>query len=466
MTMFSTIEHMQDSFNSRDICLRKEYFGLLVWNRLHDCYYSVNDKNIAKIIPIVVADTGDMKLLNAYPGLESELAALGIAKGIRQVHREKQERLSAPLDIYLDFTWRCNLHCRNCYNRDRPPISMNTKQIEYLLNEFQSIGVMRVHLAGGEPFLELTNLKTYLKTTKQLGIGASVNSNGTIFSEKIGQTLFENDLVSITFSLDGPDASSHDVLRNRGAYARSVDTIAKTTRLKKEAQSKTRIQVKSIWTQDTPITYFEELILQAIRLNVDVMQFHNPERCIFHKKGYYSINPKGYYDRLSLISELKEKYRDLIRIWNVWNPVNGCEQIGLNDMNGCIGGQELIAINPDGSISPCLMNQYRLGNLFKDWGGSFSAFWDSPELSNFQKKAKIKNEYCNDCQTYSSCRGGCKTRIIVERNELAERGAITLEMMNKGIDPLCPRKNKITIIPKKDVPFLKYFTPIRMAHSL
>lgn len=31
-------------------------------------------------------------------------------------------------------------------------------------------------------------------------------------------------------------------------------------------------------------------------------------------------------------------------------------------MRGCIGGQELLTINPDGRITPCLMNDTELGD--------------------------------------------------------------------------------------------------------
>lgn len=47
-------------------------------------------------------------------------------------------------------------------------------------------------------------------------------------------------------------------------------------------------------------------------------------------------------------------------------------------MRGCIGGQELLAINGDGRIMPCLMNHYVLGNYYDI--GTLIEFWDSSEV--------------------------------------------------------------------------------------
>ena len=95
------------------------------------------------------------------------------------------------------------------------------------------------------------------------------------------------------------------------------------------------------------------------------MKFANPERCVFHENGYYGKKADKYYKNMEIIRILKEKYDKDLLITQITSPVNNCLDVGLPNMKGCIGAQELIAISCRGEISPCLMNLTPLGNIFE-----------------------------------------------------------------------------------------------------
>ena len=121
-------------------------------------------------------------------------------------------------------------------------------------------------------------------------------------------------------------------------------------------------------------------------------------------------------------------------------------------MKGCIGAQELIAINAKGDITPCLMNNYYLGNV-KDYQ-SISEVYKSEKMKNYYKK--IKNYNCDGCDYHSQCRGGCQVRKIVQYGEIKDK------------DPLCPRNNKRIVdeILEKKTSEFKKFNKITVVHSL
>ena len=98
-------------------------------------------------------------------------------------------------------------------------------------------------------------------------------------------------------------------------------------------------------------------------------------------------------------------------------------------MEGCIGAQELIAINCKGEVTPCLMNDTYLGNIFKV--DSIREIYNSPEINNYYEK--IRDYECKGCNYHEKCRGGCQVRKIVEYGEI------------KGNDPICPVRNNIKI---------------------
>ena len=120
---------------------------------------------------------------------------------------------------------------------------------------------------------------------------------------------------------------------------------------------------------------------------------------------------------------------------------------------------------------PCLMNKYDLGNLFWEWDGDFGKFWSHSErLAEFQGAVTIVDPHCDDCHVYAQCRGGRKTRIIVENRRENETDLKLQDMA--GYDPYCAEdfvvKNPGFVLPTKRQNYydLKHFRQIFVAHSL
>lgn len=457
------------NFNTKKlVVVRHEHFGFIIWSQKLDKYFLPSSTEIEKTIQDIISGKTKIDLLNN--NLRKELDDIGFNGIIRTVNFPLESRISVPLDCYFDYTSVCNLKCNYCYDRNSDNSTMTNEQIEHVLNELAKNGIMRTHLAGGEPMAFPNKLETYLKTAKKLGIGSSINSNGTLLKERVLEIIFENNPVSLTFSVDGHNNVEHDKFRGNGTFKKVTSAIKLAVNYKKQVQSNTRIQLKAVWMPDTPKKYLEELVLYAIRNGADVMQFHNPERCVFHDKGFYRNNIDQYYINAQFINQLKNKYVYDIQIWNIWNPVVGCEDIGIPNMNGCIGGQELLTIKPNGDLFPCLMNPYSFGNLFSDWNGDLRKFWrESDKLSNFNSIIHKIDDDCDSCSFYTKCRGGSKTRIIVQ-NKLSSNEEVKLSHFI-GKDPLCPkeyieRNPNINYVKKYSRKEMKYFKGITVSHSL
>ncbi|MNW56497.1 pyrroloquinoline quinone biosynthesis protein PqqE [compost metagenome] len=123
-------------------------------------------------------------------------------------------------------------------------------------------------------------------------------------------------------------------------------------------------------------------------------------------------------------------------------------------LKGCIGGQELLTVNPDGRITPCLMNDTLLGN-YQEWGSIRDFYNNSDELNHYLSKIQNNSE-CNLCEIYEQCRGGCQVRKIVEYRDIT------------GRDPYCPKnleRNDLKEITEiKEI--TKFFKTINVFHSL
>lgn len=459
--------------------IRHEHLGLLIWSPKLDSYF-LSDKDVETVIKQVLfrkkAKAESRELFEDVPqDLTDDLITIGFGGAVREISNSLEHRLSSPLDVYFDYTQACNLRCGYCYNFgvDRT-VTMPNDKIEKVFIEMSGNGIMRTHLAGGEPMINFEGLRTYLETATNLGMNASVNSNGTVLTEKILDLIFANDVITLTFSLDGHNSQVHDRYRGKGNFEKTRSGAIMSAKEKKLRGSQLKLQYKTTHFFDTPLEVYDKVISLAIEDGLDRVQFHNPECSIDHPKKHYSRPEvvRGYYERIMYLEQLRQKYLSQIDIWTPWNPMTGCRDVGLPDFKGCIGGQELIAIDAEGNMRPCLMNRYHLGNLFSDWNGDFHQFWkSSKELSNYHATMSQVDTHCDDCEAYSQCRGGRKTRIIVMNRDGQSDEFIKLSDM-LGYDPYCAKdfltENGMSSFPlrRRNHVNLNHFKQIFVAHSL
>jgi MoaA/NifB/PqqE/SkfB family radical SAM enzyme len=92
-----------------------------------------------------------------------------------------------PSVMYLELTYRCTCKCGFCNRWQIGPKlahhELTTKEVKRVLSEAYKIGVRYVGFTGGEAFLREDVFKIG-QFAKDLGITATVASNGTLINKK------------------------------------------------------------------------------------------------------------------------------------------------------------------------------------------------------------------------------------------------------------------------------------------
>jgi radical SAM protein with 4Fe4S-binding SPASM domain len=467
-----------DTANS-DVVVRHEFCGPLLWSNSAHAYFLPRTESVAKLVVTAMdrCRSGALPWEEDLPtDIATELRHLGLGGTVREIVSPYDNRLSGPLEIYFDYTWLCNLAKHKCgqdsfcYAADfLGPTTMREKRVRELMAELAEWGVMRVHLAGGEPTISRRALANYLDSASENGLYTSMATNGLLIDDEVLDIIFRNNLKSVSFSIDGASEATHAAVRGAGLFDKTVAAVRRTAARKRELGSTTRVCIKPTYEPSTPHAELEALVLLAIDLGADVIKFANPERCLHHEAGHYSRQVDDYYATIEFIGGLQREYGDQVSITNVSNPLAGCGDIGIPGLTGCIGGQELIALNPDGSVTPCLMHPHKLGNIDEEFSG-LRDFWSgSTTLTDFWQ-ALAKPEGCNDCDIHSSCRSGSTTRRIVQIGRFnPDRTSGDFSTVK---DPLCPR-DYLARHPEKSLPApthqpdeLAYFREVAVRHSL
>ncbi len=151
-----------------------------------------------------------------------------------------------PFKIDVELHRRCNLCCLSCSRRaDEKYEHINefSKTIEMplekwlrIVKEAAELWVKEWHVAGGgDPPLVPSLTIPVMVAIKKYGMLGILTTNGTNLLPEHIKTFVEIGWDRIHFSIDGPDAKTHDYLRGvNGAFKKTVDTIRFLKRTKEK----------------------------------------------------------------------------------------------------------------------------------------------------------------------------------------------------------------------------------------
>ena len=134
--------------------------------------------------------------------------------------------LSAPTSVDLFITSRCNLNCAHCFSdgEDHGVHELSVEEIESLLDQLETLGVLELRINGGEPLLH-PRINEILMTLKQRRLRKVILTNGTQLDEEKARLLKESEATP-TISLDDSSAEGHDLFRGvKGSFQRTIEAL-------------------------------------------------------------------------------------------------------------------------------------------------------------------------------------------------------------------------------------------------
>jgi len=133
--------------------------------------------------------------------------------------------LRAPLTLFLELTYRCNLGCRHCYASAGRAVEgeLGTGEVYGLLEEAAEMGVVGVALGGGEPLLREDFLDIVGRAVR-LGLWVEFSTNGFFLGGEVLDGLARLGVLWVQVSLEG-GAAVNDAIRSPGSFDAAVEAI-------------------------------------------------------------------------------------------------------------------------------------------------------------------------------------------------------------------------------------------------
>ena len=299
--------------------------------------------------------------------------------------------LTAPSEVVIELTKKCNLNCRLCFasgSDETQPLPA----LKRVLKEAKKLGIRNLRFTGGEPFLS-PSLLPLLKEAKELGFYTLVNTNAALPAPGLfrkAATFIDNVLVSMQTT--GP-------AEEKAATGADFGVKIANMRLLREKVKVFRLGTVASKRLIKDFRCFYDL---AASLKADIWEIYRPMpdgRKTRRARGGI-VGPADIKRLSSLIAALQPGGpRALIA-----NPVPLC-LVPEGERKNLLGaafddGHTRLVLDPRGFFKP---SYYIEANLGKD----LARAWRSPVLKKINSPARL-TPACLACDYLLKCLGGSR----------------------------------------------------------
>lgn len=324
------------------------------------------------------------------------------------------ERVPAPIGLLAELTHRCPLRCPYCSNPlalDRRSSELDTGTWTRVLSEAASLGVLHVHLSGGEPTAR-TDIEEIVAHCAQEGLYTNLITSG------VGRALDKLDglaaagLDHVQLSVQAPDSTGADNIAGMdGAHGQKLAFARRVVSLGLPLTVNAVIHRGNIGDVDRIIDLAVEL--GAKRLEIAHTQYY----------GWALVN------RAALMPTRADVDRSIATVEAARSRLEGRLVIDLVVPDyyavypkACAGGwgRRLMNVTPSGKVLPCHAAETIPGLEF--WNvqdRSLGEIWTGSPAFRAFRGTEWMPEPCRSCERRERDWGGCRCQAFALAGDAA-----------------------------------------------
>jgi pyrroloquinoline quinone biosynthesis protein E len=315
--------------------------------------------------------------------------------------------LDAPLALIAEITHRCPLHCVYCSNplqMTSPVSELSTREWEGVFEQSASVGVLHVHLSGGEP-LAREDLVQLVSSANGCGLYANLITSGVGLSEQRLDALVEAGLDHIQLSFQDSREAGANWIAGARAHALKLEVAPKIRR------SGVAFTVNMVVHRQN-VDHLDEMIALAESLQPERLEIAHVQYYGWALKNVEALLPTRtqVLESLEKISAAQKRLAGKIRIDAV------VPDYYARFPKACMGGwgRRQLLIDPCGKALPCHAASVIPGLQFENVRER-SLEWIWRESDSFQKfrGENWMPEPCRSCDRRMEDFGGCRCQAFM-----------------------------------------------------
>ncbi|MEV4315816.1 pyrroloquinoline quinone biosynthesis protein PqqE [Actinocrispum sp. NPDC049592] len=333
-----------------------------------------------------------------------------------------------PLGMLAELTHRCPLHCPYCSN----PIELVTRENELstqqwlsVLTQARELGVLQVHMSGGEP-LARNDLPQLVEHASALGCYVNLVTSGLGLTEERLRDLVDRGLAHVQLSVQGADAEMANRIAGVKAHSHKLKAAA------------------AIRALDMPLTLnvvlhranhhqVGDLIALAEEMGADRLELANTQYYGWGLRNRDALMPTTSQLAAAepIVRAATERLRGKMLI--VYVVADYYEPYPKPCMYGW--GSRQLTVAPNGDVLPCpaasAITTLKLDNVLER---PLADIWYQSEAFNAYRGTDWMPEPCQSCVRKDVDFGGCRCQAFLLTGDAA------------NTDPVCSKSPRREVI--------------------
>ena len=324
-----------------------------------------------------------------------------------------------PYTLVAELTYRCPLRCVYCSNPvdyARHTDGLDTADWLRVFREAEALGVVQLHLTGGEPVLR-EDLEALIEGARALDLYTNLITSGIPLSRERLASFRALGLDNVQVSIQDVVAPSSDRIAGSRAFERKLEVA----RWVKELGFPLTLNVV---LHRENLGHVEEIVALAEALSADRLELANTQYVAWALVNRRALLPTpAQLDRARRVSAAaQQRLRGTMEVLFVMPDYYS--EFPKACMDGW--GRRFIVVSPDGLALPCHAAHTLPGLHFDNVKqGPLETIWcESPAFNAFRGEAWMP-EPCKSCERRTIDFGGCRCQAFY----LTRNAAVT--------DPAC-----------------------------
>ncbi|MFE9428715.1 pyrroloquinoline quinone biosynthesis protein PqqE [Kitasatospora sp. NPDC006697] len=311
-------------------------------------------------------------------------------------------REPAPLGLIAELTYRCPLQCTYCANPtelSRYRSELDTEQWLRVLDQARGLGVLQVHLTGGEPLVR-RDLGQLVSRARELGLYTNLISSGIPLGPGRAAELAAAGLDHVQLSLQDAEPGSADTIAGIAAHDRKLAAARQFT------SAGLPLTVNAVLHRGN-LVRLGALVDRAVELGADRVELAHVQYYGWAWRNRAHLAPSAeQVERADRdVAAARERHGGRIEIAYIAADLHG------GTVKPCMNGwgSEQLAVAPNGDVLPCLAAAQLPGLVLPNavTDGLAASWHDSPAFNRFRGTGWMP-EPCRSCDLRELDHGGCR----------------------------------------------------------
>jgi MoaA/NifB/PqqE/SkfB family radical SAM enzyme len=262
-------------------------------------------------------------------------------------------------ELWIQVNNACNLECSHCLVSSGPgkEPGLPDEQLVKLVDRASALGLERLYLTGGEPFVYKGLARLITHATADLGLEVIVLTNGTVFQGAVRRDLetLDRERVRFQISIDGAKPETSDAIRGKGTFTKALDGARLLSDLGFPVSLATVVAQQNL----PELAALPALVESVGATSYHLMWAHRRGRAAASRNGFFPKVPELVAGLDASLAAAESHQVELDNVEAVKRRVNGVPGVKYDLGNG---GWDSLAVFVDGKVYPtaALVSEPRL----------------------------------------------------------------------------------------------------------